>query len=292
MTNSIADFIRRTPAVRAALKGPIALRRTWIDYRQRSMRAMLGRMESLVTSDVRVRIDEFEGEFLLGPQSHLLHRMIAFGHYEPELVKLFLDHLDPDRDVIDVGANVGMFTVLAGKHLRQGRVLAAEPTSAAFRRLRENAASNGVEAKVIFYQGLVSDKAATSTLNIVPGREEYSSVGAIVHPAVAGQKTRSEEIVAKPLDQLVAENDLKPALIKIDVEGAEGRVFAGAEETLRTHRPVVISEFSRSLLKQAGSSPEAILAMLEKCNYEVRDPRDNRLKPGSADYRDIIAIPR
>ena len=75
---------------------------------------------------MRLRVDEFEGEFLLGPKSHLLHRVLAFGAYEPELAQLFVSHIDPDRDVIDVGANVGFFTNLAARKLETGRVLAIE----------------------------------------------------------------------------------------------------------------------------------------------------------------------
>ena len=40
------------------------------------------------------------------------------------------------------------------------------------------------------------------------------------------------------------------------------------------------------------TDPDAILALLRRCDYDVRDPRDARLTPGSADFRDIIAIPR
>lgn len=289
---SLAQLIRRTPMVRRILAGPLAVRRRLLDERQRPARDVLERFERLVTSDVRIAVPQFEGEFLLGPRSHLLHRLLAEGSYEPALVRLFLSHVDPDRDVIDIGANVGFFTVLAAKHLATGRVFAAEPAPAAHVRLRQNIALNGVADKVIVYEGLVSDRESVETINIVTGREEYSSMGAIVHPSVASEPVRSEEIQARPLDALVKENGLRPALIKVDVEGAEGMVFGGAEETLRTMRPVVISELSRPLLECNGSSPEAVLALFERYDYDVRDPHDPRAKPGHRDFTDILAVPR
>jgi FkbM family methyltransferase len=288
----MGDFVRRTPVARALLAGPRSVRRMWMDHQRRPMQQALHRLETLVTSDLRLRIDEFEGEFVLGPRSHLLHRLLASGYYEPELVALFRKHLRPDRDVIDVGANVGFFTVLAGKHLTSGRVLAAEPTSSAFKRLQENVGANRVADRVILFNGAVSDAERLATMHVVPGREEYSSVGEVAHPSVAGEATSAEQVGAKSIDQLVREHGLKPALMKIDVEGGEGPVFAGAEETLRDHRPVVISEFSPSLLRHNGTDPEAILSLLRRCDYEVRDLRDARLTPGTADFRDIIAIPR
>ena len=190
-------------------------------YRQAPAKAVLDRIEGLVASDVRLRVEEFDGEFILGPRSHILRRLLSEGFYEPELVQLFLSHLTPDRDVVDVGANVGFFSVLAAKRLTTGRVLAAEPTTAAFSRLSQNVTINDVETKVILYNGLVSNEASLATLDIVPGREEYSSMGGIVHPSVAGQAVQTETVQARPLDSLVAENGLRPAVIKVDVEGAE-----------------------------------------------------------------------
>src|SRR3546814_18543197 len=86
----------------------------------------------------------------------------------------------------------------------------------------------------------------------------------------------------------VCSSDL--ALLKVDVEGAEGMVFAGAERTLKEHRPVVLAEFSRPLLLKNGSSPEAIITLFERCGYGVRNPfRSGR--PGSVEYDEIIGVP-
>ncbi|MEG4842651.1 FkbM family methyltransferase [Microcoleus sp. CZ3-B2] len=243
-------------------------------------------------SDVTIQVDEFDGQFVLGPQSHLLHRLLAEGEYERDLVKLFLKHLDPVRDVIDVGANVGFFTVLAARSLTSGRVLAAEPTRAAFARLSHNIDLNGVEDAVIMYNGLISDKDCTSTINVVAGREEYSSMGDVVHPAVIGEKTLTETIDAKKIDTLVETHNLTPGLIKVDVEGAEGLVFEGARETLKRHRPIVISEFSRPLLEANGSSPERLAKLFDECDYDVFDAHDQFARAGHLEFSDLLAVPR
>src|SRR3546814_7653834 len=58
-------------------------------------------------------------------------------------------YLDPSRDVIDIGANIGFFSVLAGRRLSTGRVLSVEPTDAAFARLSRNVQLNGVSDRAI-----------------------------------------------------------------------------------------------------------------------------------------------
>lgn len=288
----VRQILQRHPALRAALSVPLAVRRELYDRLNRPMTDLFTRFEHLVVSDVEIRVDEFEGEFAIGPKSHLLRRLLIHGHYEPELAKLFASLIQADRDVIDVGANIGFFTILAAKRLQGGRVLAAEPTIAAHARLLRNVAANHVADKTIVFNGLVGAEEARGEIKIVAGREEYSSTGAMNHPSIKGEAVILESIPIRPLDALVRDHALAPALLKIDVEGAEFAVLEGAQETLKTHRPVVISEFARPLIERNGASPEAILELLERCGYDVKDPFDPKLKPGDAPFGDIIATPR
>lgn len=276
---------------RKALAVPIATRRALLERKNKGIYEYISRFETLVTKDVHISVSEFDGEFQISPRSHLLHRFLAHGEYEPDLVKLFLSHIQKDRDIIDVGANIGFFTVLGAKQLTSGRVLAAEPTSAAYQRLKANIKTNNVIDNVITFNGLVSNKNGEDSINIVEGREEYSSMGELIHSSIVGQASKQEKIRASTLDMLVKENSLNPALIKVDVEGAEAYVFEGAEETLKTYRPVVISEFSPHLLKQNGSSAESIISMFNKYNYSVHDPHDTTIKIENSISGDMIAIP-
>ena len=288
---TLKQIIQRNPLLRASLAGPRALRRQWLGWRQRPVHELLRRFESAVVGDVVIRVGNFDGDFAIGPRSHLLHRCLAAGEYEPELARLFASLVVADRDVLDIGANIGFFSVLAARHLTTGKVLAAEPTPGAHRRLVANLERNGVSDKVIVYNGLVTAVEGDLEINIVEGMEEYSSIGTIVHPSAASRQAQSLRLPGRPIDALVRDHGLNPALIKVDVEGAELAVFEGARETLRKHRPVVISEFSPKLLKSNGSSPEAIISLFESMGYKVRDPFDPLLKPGASGFGDIIAVP-
>src|SRR3546814_14950690 len=109
--------------------------------------------------------------------------------------------------------------------------------------------------------------------------EEYSSIGAL-HPAARAENGVQEHTVASDrLDDLVIRHDLKPGLIKVDVEGAEGLVFRGAMETLNKFRPVILSELSDPLLRELGTSALEVVRMLENAGYRVVDPM-GRSSPG------------
>src|SRR3546814_7563854 len=92
----------------------------------------LARFIKHAADDIVMRVDSFQGAFAMSPKSHLFRRLFINGEYEPELAKLFLKYLDPSRDVIDIGANIGFFSVLAGRRLSPGRWLSVVPTVPAF----------------------------------------------------------------------------------------------------------------------------------------------------------------
>lgn len=286
----LKNLIHSDGFLRPMFSPALRVRRSWIDFKLASGRQILDRLADGSASDIVMRVGDYQGDFSFPPRSHLLRRILETGAYEPELARLFASLVQPDRDVIDVGANIGLFTVLAGKMVTTGRVLAAEPTAGAFARLCGNVERNGVSGRAILYNGLVAQSDSTATLNVVNGREEYSSMASIVHPSAAGDISEVFSIQTRSIDSLVAEHGLRPALIKVDVEGAEGMVFEGAEKTLKEQRPIVLSEFSRPLLIRNGSSPEKIVALFERCGYQVGNPFQSR-KPGKVDYDEIIATP-
>jgi FkbM family methyltransferase len=275
-----------------ALHGPRALRERFRRVLGRSGEAVLATLADMARGDIELRVDEFDGVFAINPRSELFRRLLRFRQYEPELAQVFRAHVDPCRDIVDVGANIGFFTVLGAKALRGGRVLAVEPTGAAFARLVANAARNGVADRVIAFNGAAAAAEGQFAMNVVPGREEYSSVGALVHPRVRGAPQVLETVPATTLDALVARHDLHPGIVKVDVEGAEHLVFEGARMLLERHRPVVISELAQPLLRACGADARDIIRLFERLDYRVSDPVDPGAPPGSKVQGDILCVPK
>ncbi len=144
------------------------------------------------------------------------------GLHEFEDMALVLHALRPDDVFVDVGANVGSYTVLAGGAVG-ARCISIEPIPTTFAWLRQNIAINGLSEQVRALnvglgrvEGMLRFTGGLDTVNHVVGDNEY------VADAV--------EVAVRTLDTVMG--DLAPTLIKIDVEGFETEVMAGAERTL------------------------------------------------------------
>lgn len=248
-------------------------------------------MMKLVRSDsLNIELQDFKGVFNVGKESLLAKYILKEGSYEPEIVELVKQYLDPKKDIIDIGANVGFFSVLFAKSVEKGkRVLAVEPTPGALKRLKSNLIQNEVD-NVIVHEGLVGSEKATVPFYMVAGKEEYSSMKPIAHKHALDFQSEVVELPCVKLDDLIEEHRMNPSFIKIDVEGAEWEVLKGSEKTLKVHRPVLLSELDERLLKGFGSSCMQVCEFLSSQNYRVRDADGlGPVKPGLT--TSIIATP-
>jgi FkbM family methyltransferase len=209
-----------------------------------------------------VEVPEIDGSFEIDIRSHILRRILVNGEYEPDVVAFVAQNIDPQRDAIDVGANIGLFTV---KMLASGarRVLAVEPTPLALRCLEKNILNCGRGDRAVLYRGAAGAEDGEITIHYVPGKEEYSSVDALDHPAISGLESQSLTVPMKTIDSLVEEHSLDPALIKIDTEGSEQRVLKGTVNVLKKHRPLLIME------KWPGAQA-GVDQILADCSYTTR----------------------
>jgi FkbM family methyltransferase len=158
--------------------------------------------------------------------------------YEPALAALVSRMRDGDT-FLDVGANLGFFTILAARVVGpRGRVFAFEPHPQVRARLLAALTLNGVESAVEVSGdavGLVTGERLR--LHLSDRGLEFSSLVPHRAPAAAAGFIDSVEVVTVALDSWFAEHQVDPALIKIDVEGAEDLVVGGMAQTLRTRPP-------------------------------------------------------
>lgn len=250
------------------------------------------RLGKMLAEDPVVALSEFEGIFAIGPRSHLLFRVLRTGAYEPRLAECVLRYLAADRDAIDVGANVGFYTVLMAQHVPGGRVLAVEPAQEAVRRLRRNLVLNKIpDSRAIVHEGAVSKTGGKVRLRTVEGNEEYSTIGELSHLSVAGAPQTTCEVDCATLDELVRRYGLNPGFIKIDAEGAEQWVIEGARETLGVCRPVVLLEVSGDLMKRNGCDPARLSQMLRDWGYGFRDPRTLAVVRSLGSLEEALLLP-
>ena len=277
--------------VKVALWPLVAMRRKILKMRFERRRSVIDYLGMIAVDDIVLRIEEFGGCFAFDARSDLFARVLIDKGYEPDLATLCLSCLDQNRDFIDVGANIGFFSVLAASNLKSGRVLSIEPMSNSRDRLRKNISINGLKHKVEIFEGAVSDKIGTTTINYIEGKEEYSSILNIEHPGVDGQVAKKCQTSTSTLDHLVAELNLNPGMIKVDAEGSEALVFKGAQETFRKHRPIILSELSDYLLKRNSSSAQEVIDLIKGLGYVICDPVTRTQKGLDLDFGEILCIP-
>lgn len=186
--------------------------------------------------------------------------MFVFGLFwhEPEirLTRFLLRHLGRDEHFLDVGANYGYFSALAAELAPGGKVLAFEPSPRVFGALEVNLAPYGHASAE---RAAVSD--ATSLAELFEGGRGHtcqSTLDAGVGGAAGFSRVQVKTVT---LDEVCATRGFRPTCLKIDAEGWEAKVLAGAAATLAQYSPTVILEVWAKPLEQHLASVRALTAL-------------------------------
>jgi len=260
------------PFLKKVLSPLIFLRRYGFQKKVKYFKEFRENLVGILDSDPIISLSDFGGKFQVDPRSDLFKRAIVSGSYEPDLVRLCLKHLDRERSAIDVGANIGFYTILFARELQKGVVLAIEPVPSALKKLRKNIGINSVASNVLVYEGAATNYGGYVEINTIEGKEEYSSLGKIVHASVRSDSSVKLRVKCTTIDQLTNQYRLNPGFIKIDAEGAEHKVLEGCNEVLRKNRPTLLVECSEDMLRQNGSSVFQLINFLEEYHYQVINP--------------------
>jgi FkbM family methyltransferase len=160
--------------------------------------------------------------------------------WEPTTIRLFLDLLSPGATVIDVGANSGLFSLLAAARHPTVRVHAVEPAARVFSLLEANVRRNRL-TNVVCHRAACGDAAGTVTLH-VPVDERVPMMASLVPQWCPGPHAE-EQVECLTLDGLVDRTGSERVdIVKIDAEGSEDAVLRGAARTLVRDRPFVLCE--------------------------------------------------
>ncbi|MBL7951194.1 MAG: FkbM family methyltransferase [Flavobacteriales bacterium] len=143
--------------------------------------------------------------------------------------------------ILDIGANTGVYAMLAQAVNPDATIIAVEPVARVFQKLQANAALNG--ARVHTVCAAVSDHTGTATLYDLPDSEHVLSVS--LDPEWNKQSTRLRPVevpTTTVLDLLRTHGKEKASLLKIDVETHEPAVLEGCGTLLKEHRPTLLIE--------------------------------------------------
>jgi FkbM family methyltransferase len=224
------------------------------------------------------------------------------GKYEAHVTRVFCDALTrvtPEEAVLDIGANIGFYSVIAAgarSSCVSGAVHAFEPNPRIFAELERNLALNHFTNAHAHCQA-VGDNVSETTLYVQENAITYSSLR-----RTQDFLTQAIRVPVTTLDAYAREKKLKLGLIKLDVEGAELLALRGARQVLERDRPTVLyEEFPRGY-QQFGYTTAHARAFLRDLDYQlfaIREPPRSRnvLQPlavsdGDADaYQNVLALP-
>lgn len=197
--------------------------------------------------------------FELHAEDWIQENLFLLGEYEKAELKLLTSILNEDSVFIDIGANIGLHTLIASKKINsQGKIISFEPYTTNFKQLITNLELNKAkniclvkkavsnqEGSAMMYYNTASKSLGMATLSTIP----YDN---------------KEEVETIQLDAFVAENKVDGVdIIKLDVEGEEYNALLGMRNTLNQFKPNLLIEILDS------KELERVLSLLSNYGYKL-----------------------
>ncbi len=219
-------------------------------------------------SEFRWFCDRWGDQLLLHPYFFLDRQIIAFGAYDYPLHALLEQRVSEGMVCLDIGANIGAVSVhLARRAGVSGQVYCFEPLPHLYKRLTWNIDRHPFRTTFKQCRIAVAAQDGETTLSTTAYDDPNQGMGSIVNHG-ACLKNRIQ-VPTVSLDSFARSEGLSRInLIKIDVQGAEPLVIAGATRVLRRYHPDILVEVSSWDLKAGRSSGPKLLATLEGLGYE------------------------
>ena len=207
------------------------------------------------------------------------------GQFEPDTALACSRYIKPGETVLDIGANIGAHTLSLAKLLGEtGRVLAFEPTNYAFAKLTRNLALNpDLARRIETFQCFLGPSHEAELPKAIYASWPLKG-GAQLHAEHLGQPMTTEGAQVRSLDTLLSECGISRVdFVKLDVDGHEAGVLAGAQKMLQRDRPTILMEFAPYLLAEHGVNPRKVYSQLTAYGYRFYGLMDDSGRPQSLD---------
>lgn len=270
-----AKVTRRNPTLSDRLRISGLLRLSLADAARKSGRGSLVRMPVM-----GVLMD-------LDPCEYMQGIAIVSGAYERNEALAFLRLLSPGDIVVDVGANIGQFSLLAAHAIGPlGRVHSFEPFPSVYSRLQSHVLAGPFRDTIRTFNLGLSDQKGTVTLW---GSDELRIHGARNDGLTSAfsDSLRSTIVGEMRIDRWDSLVGGRVDAVKLDCEGSELLALRGMEETLQKHRPRLLIEMNPATFEAAGYDSIVLLSYLEGFAYTFYDVgREGTLTPVSPKDKD------
>lgn len=199
---------------------------------------LLGRVSEAFEGIFRMRPCGFSLKYELGPRDSVGNRLLWCGprNFEIGTLSTFAELARKARGVLDIGANTGLYAMIACAANRDSQVIAWEPVPYLFKKLEANIALNGFTHRCELRPNALSDVGGRSTLYV-----PMDTTMASLNPTFGNHQTSPVDVRVETADDSVP-SDFRVDLIKLDVESFEYQVMCGMRGILTRHRPALLFE--------------------------------------------------
>jgi len=222
----------------------------------------VGRLTSVADSyrgPFQVRLAGFPVKYQLGEHDYIGEQLFWKGpQFESAIIGQFSRYAKNARGILDIGANTGLYSLLACAANREAKVKAWEPVPYLYNALQANLSANGFDGRCEARCAAASQVAGTATLYVPVASTTMASLRSD-HNA---DTTTAIPVTIETIDEAIG-LDFPVDLVKIDVEGHEHEVLLGMRHTLACFHPAIVFECLPS------TAPEPIEELLLGQGYEL-----------------------
>lgn len=216
----------------------------------------------------RLARTRFGATLAVDTQDLIQRYLYLFGVWEPHMTRWLQRRLRPGDVFVDVGANIGYYSILASRLVGPGGTVVAVEASPTFHQLLLRHARRNACANIRAVNAAVSDRDELLTFILASSR----NMGANSIVPYDGPAESTFDIAARPLPDLLTEEEITRArVIKIDVEGAEGGVVRGLAPLLPQLRPdaELTIEVTPQRMADLGESVDELLEALKAHGFHT-----------------------
>ena len=211
----------------------------------------------------------------LDPDDPVISGALTLRVYEHSEQALFAKYLRGDMTLVDIGANLGLYTVVSMHHLDEnGRIVSFEPHPQSYGFLQKNVAANQNHGhacpRVDTFNLAATPDHTKLELRLNPeNRGDNRTYHGTYHGKVETWDT--VQIEGRPVDDVLDELGIDEVnFVKIDIQGYEQKAISGFQKTLaRSQNVILLSEFWPKGLQEAGGNPHEYLQMLENLGFTL-----------------------
>ena len=201
---------------------------------------------------------------LLNPTEHIQQQLFWYGYYEKEVGDLLKRSVKPGDVFLDLGANIGYFSLLVANISPSAKVISFEPVAGLFQNLNDNIALNNIKN--------------ISTINVAVGEINEEKELFVSYPDNLGMSSfhqpenfsgKTERVRVVTIDDWFETSGLPGIdIIKLDIEGSELAALKGMNEVLQEQKPVLIVEINPGTLSMFNLKPSDINDHLKQLHFE------------------------